>query len=205
MEFELICILITKTSSKLIRQHKYNQYSDEDLIAQFKLKQNNGVIGELYNRYGHLVFGVCLKILKTQQDSEDTTMQIFQHLGEKIAKHQITYLKSWLYQVARNECFMVLRKTGKNKEVEFNENHNDAFDDDANTKEQNDCFESNLAQAMNMLKTEHKMAIELFYDQEKSYVQISEEMRWELKKVKSYIQNAKRNLKLFLQNMCNEK
>ncbi len=196
--------LITKTS-KLIRTHKYNQYSDEDLIALYKRDQNKVIIGELYKRYGHLVFGVCLKILNNKLDSEDTTMQIFQSLGEKLVKYEIKYLKSWLYQVSQNECFMILRKSGKIREVEFNEQQNDTPEDEGAVDIDNECFEKNLTQALEMLKEEHRLAIELFYNQEKSYVQISNEMLWDLKKVKSYIQNAKRNLKLFLQNMCNEK
>ncbi len=189
----------------MIRTHKYNQYSDEDLIAVYKRDQNKVIIGELYKRYGHLVFGVCLKILNNKLDSEDTTMQIFQSLGEKLVKYEIKYLKSWLYQVSQNECFMILRKSGKIREVEFNEQQNDTPEDEGAVDIDNECFEKNLTQALEMLKEEHRLAIELFYNQEKSYVQISNEMLWDLKKVKSYIQNAKRNLKLFLQNMCNEK
>jgi RNA polymerase sigma-70 factor (ECF subfamily) len=68
-----------------------------------------------------------------------------------------------------------------------------------------DCFEVNLVEAMKALKEEQRLSIDLFYKQEKSYVQIAQETQWELNKVKSYIQNAKRNLKILLENMCNGK
>ena len=58
---------------------------------------------------------------------------------------------------------------------------------------------------MKALKEEQRLSLDLFYKQEKSYVQIAQETHWELNKVKSYIQNAKRNLKILLQNMCNGK
>jgi RNA polymerase sigma factor (sigma-70 family) len=187
----------------LLPNHKYSQYSDEDLISFYRLEQNQKIIGEFYARYGHLVFGVCLRIIKNKQDCEDITMQIFQQLGAKLNQHQITYFKSWLYQVTRNECLMVLRKSGKNREVEYNE-HMD-ISNDADPKEKNtECFERNLEAALDELKAEQREAIQLFYEQEKTYAQIAAETNWELNKVKSYIQNAKRNLKILLQNICNE-
>lgn len=188
----------------MLPNHKYSQYTDEDLIALYKLDQNQRAIGEFYARYGHLVFGVCLNILKNKEDCEDLTMQIFQNLGAKLNQHHITYFKSWLYQVAKNECFMHLRKHSKNHEVQFNEQLDVSSNDDSidiNT----DCFENNLEIALNNLKEEQRVAIHLFYQQEKTYAQIAAETSWDLKKVKSFIQNAKRNLKLLLQNMCNEK
>jgi RNA polymerase sigma-70 factor (ECF subfamily) len=162
------------------------------------------VIGELYSRYGHLVFGVCLKIIKNKQDSEDLTMQIFQGLGTKLNQHIINYFKAWIYQVVRNECLMFLRKNGKIREVDFNEQL-DAHEEEEQDIINFDCFEHNLVQALNQLKNEQKQALELFYQQEKSYSQIAEHTNWDIKKVKSYIQNAKRNLKLLLQNICNER
>jgi RNA polymerase sigma-70 factor, ECF subfamily len=183
--------------------NKYNQYTDEDIIVLYQESQNQYLIGELYARYGHLVFGASLKILKNKQDCEDITMHIFENLGAKIIKHQITYFKSWLYQVTRNECLMLLRKYEKNREVEYLEQidiHSESADDLINMH----CFEQNMELALNKLKDEQRLAISLFYHQEKSYTQIAKETTWELSKVKSFIQNAKRNLKILLQNMCHE-
>lgn len=186
--------------------HKYKEYKDEDLIAEYKGNQSQNIIGELYARYGHLVFGVSLKIIKNRQDCEDLTMQVFHKLGNLIDNHDITYFKSWLYQVVRNECFMMLRKTNKITELELNEHTHLTTNDSSETSDINsDCFENNLSLALTVLKNEQRLAIELFYTQEKSYVQIAKETNWELNKVKSFIQNAKRNLKILLQNMCNEK
>ncbi len=189
----------------MLPNHKYNQYTDDDLIAEYKRNQNQQIIGELYARYGHLVFGVCLKIIKNRQDCEDLTMQIFQNIGTKVQQHTITYFKSWLYQLTRNECLMLLRKTKKNPEFELNENIHVLVEQSEQDAINIDCFEVNLVEAMKALKEEQRLSLDLFYKQEKSYVQIAQETHWELNKVKSYIQNAKRNLKILLQKMCNGK
>lgn len=53
--------------------------------------------------------------------------------------------------------------------------------------------------AIHELKEEQKKCIELFYLEQKSYAEITQILQMELKKVKSAIQNGKRNLKIKLE------
>ena len=55
-----------------------------------------------------------------------------------------------------------------------------------------------LAQALENLSEHQHRCIKMFFYQDMSYQQISQETGYDLKKVKSYIQNGKRNLKLYL-------
>lgn len=50
------------------------------------------------------------------------------------------------------------------------------------------------------LKAEQKKCVMLFFLEKKSYNQVNEETGIELKKVKSHIQNGKRNLKMCLES-----
>jgi RNA polymerase sigma-70 factor (ECF subfamily) len=122
-------------------------------------------------------------------------------LEENIKKFDITNFKSWLYRVTVNECFMLLRKQNKIHFHEIEENILiDEVDEDPAI---HDCFEYNLEKGLNQLKVEHQRALLLFYLENKSYIEISKEMSWDLKAVKSHIQNGKRNLKILLQKLCN--
>jgi RNA polymerase sigma-70 factor (ECF subfamily) len=56
----------------------------------------------------------------------------------------------------------------------------------------------NVLRAMENLNPEQKRCIDLLYLQQKSYKEVSELTGYDLKKVKSYIQNGKRNLKIML-------
>jgi RNA polymerase sigma-70 factor (ECF subfamily) len=56
-----------------------------------------------------------------------------------------------------------------------------------------------LEKGIQELPVEQKRCIELFYLQQKCYKEITEITGYEQKKVKSYIQNGKRNLKIYLQ------
>lgn len=55
-----------------------------------------------------------------------------------------------------------------------------------------------LEKALENLNKEQQKCVKLFYIKEKSYIEVAEETGYELKKVKSYIQNGKRNLMLQL-------
>ena len=48
---------------------KHNEKSDEELLLQFQKSGNLDVLGELYARYMHLVYGVSLKYYSNRDDS----------------------------------------------------------------------------------------------------------------------------------------
>jgi len=187
----------------LFTKHTNPNASDEELIQRFCDKNDMEVLGVLYNRYLHLVYGVCLKYLKNKEDSQDAVIQIFEVLLKEVPKHEIRVFKSWLHGVTRNFCLMKLRKEAslKNKETSFsdatfmeNQEELHPLDDvgsENKSKALTDCLES--------LKKEQKQTIELFYYSEQCYKEIATELKIEEKKVKSFIQNGKRNLKLCLE------
>jgi RNA polymerase sigma-70 factor (ECF subfamily) len=182
------------------RLKKYRQCSDEELILLFKEKQDSAFIGILYERYSHLVMGVALKYLKNVEESQDITSKIFEELPTKLAKHSVEFFKSWLYRVTMNEAFQVLRKRG----VEVTTDQFPSLESESLNSEEIQTKEKQLEaleHAIEDLKPEQKKCIQLFYLQEKSYVEIASELNLELMKVKSYIQNGKRNIKLQLEEL----
>ena len=182
----------------LFGRNKYKNASDEDLIALFKKEGSTQVIGLLYERYGHLVMGTCMKYMKNQMDAEDLVMKIFEEIGQKLMRFEVQHFKSWLYQITRNECLMVLRKKTNDLPASLLEQLTDNLEENhlVNEREiQLVLMESKL----NELKEEQRICLELFYLKDKSYTEISEELSIDIKQVKSAIQNGKRNLKLKLE------
>jgi RNA polymerase sigma-70 factor (ECF subfamily) len=182
------------------RLKKYRQCSDEELILLFKEKQDSAFIGILYERYSHLVMGVALKYLKNVEESQDITSKIFEELPTKLAKHSVEFFKSWLYRVTMNEAFQVLRKKG----VEVTTDQFPSLESESLNSEEIQTKEKQLEaleKAIEELKPEQKKCIQLFYLQEKSYAEIAQELNLGLMKVKSYIQNGKRNIKLQLEGL----
>ena len=71
-----------------------------------------------------------------------------------------------------------------------------AEQDLANKQIEKEMLLNQLEKGLEELKEDQKIGIKLFYLESKSYQQIADQTGWDLKKVKSEIQNGKRNLKL---------
>lgn len=81
--------------------------------------------GELYREYAPAIFRFCRRALPTREDAEDATMDIFMKLKDKLVQYdQSRSFTAWLYKVAANHCWDVLRrrKTRQDKETEDVEN-----------------------------------------------------------------------------------
>lgn len=177
-----------------------NQKTDLELIAYYKQSDDLKVLGILYNRYIHLVYGVSLKYLKNPDESQDAAMQVFEKLIESLKKHDIQNFKNWLHVTTRNHCLMELRsrKTrGIKTDADFSLVSAMEFSTSAHHNNESD-IENDLTlmkQCIEKLPEEQKRCIELFYLEQRSYKEVSLLTEFELKKVKSFIQNGKRNIK----------
>ena len=87
---------------------------DNELTQRYRESGELAILGELYNRYTTLVYGVCLQYLKDREESRDAVMQSFENLVSSLREHDVVHVKSWLYVTTRNHCLMQLRaKKGK--------------------------------------------------------------------------------------------
>lgn len=197
---------------KFIKSHSsslnpgYKKLSDEDLINRYQKTLNTELVGKLYIRYTHLVYGVCVKYLKNKQDAEDAVMDIFEKLLTSLLDYDIKNFHSWLYSVSRNHCLMIKRKEKiERQNVSLaGEAYNDEFmemiaalhhNNDISAEEQVE----KVQQALKQLKKEQKRCVELLYLKQRSYKEITAITGYSMKQVKSYIQNGKRNIKLILE------
>jgi RNA polymerase sigma-70 factor (ECF subfamily) len=175
--------------------------TDAELVLLYRKTGDLKVLGELYQKYMDLVYGVCLKYFKESERSKDAVMQIFEELVVKLGKHEVDNFKSWLHQVAKNYCLMQLRTPRNLKTVEIPESlmqseengHLDGMLD----KEEN--FQK-LEYCLTTLSDDQRKAVQLFYMEGKCYKEIVELMGQEWNQVRSFIQNGRRNLKLCMEN-----
>ncbi len=182
---------------------KYQDKSDEELLESFQNSGSLDVLGDLYSRYIHLVYGVSLKYLGNRDDAQDAVMHIFEKLITDLPRHEVQNFKSWLYVLAKNHCLMEIRSRksadrrleGLKIEQEFMESGDEMHPIDKADSPIEDVLKDCIAQ----LKNEQKQCIEMFYYQKLCYQEIAEKLHMEEKKVKSYLQNGKRNLKICLE------
>jgi len=184
---------------KLFRARR-QEADDTSLVVLYQREGNMEVLGQLYARYMELVFGVCLKIFKDKGKAEDAVMGIFEELVVKLKKHDVQNFKSWLHVLARNYCLMQLRKNGKLKVESMDQSFVQIADDEHPVGEEEELGPIEYLQpCLQQLKERQRQCVELFYYQKKSYQEIAELTGAEVGKVRSYIQNGRRNLKICIE------
>jgi RNA polymerase sigma-70 factor (ECF subfamily) len=180
--------------------------SDSDLLSDYFRTRDIEVLGELYGRYMHLVYGVCLNYFKDRERAKDSVIQLFEKLVVEMEKHEVRNFKSWLFVVAKNHCLMELRKTSTGKMISLSDEIGMAGFMEKEVelhpidKEPGEYDAEALNDCIGRLKDEQKTCIRLFYFEDKSYREICSLVNLEEKKVKSFIQNGKRNLKICLES-----
>ncbi len=182
---------------------KHQEISDEKLLEKFIKLGNLDMLGELYSRYMHLVYGVSLKYLNDRDDAQDAVMNIFEKLIDDLPRHEVQNFKSWLYVLTKNHCLMEIRSRkstyrrleGLKIEQEIMESADEMHPIDR----EDDPIGEALKACIERLKSEQKQCIQLFYYKKLCYQEVAEELKMDEKKVKSYLQNGKRNLKICLE------
>jgi len=177
-------------------KEKISEYSEENLLRTFIESGDTLFLGELYRRYIPLVYGLCLKYLNQKEAAQDAVMDIFSVLVEKVPQYEIKNFNTWLYSVAKNHCLHVLRKDKNVSMVNIEDVlvENQAILTLTDKPQSQEEMEA-LSYCMDTLPEEQKRSIQYFFYEEKSYADIVDMTGYALSKVKSYIQNGKRNLK----------
>jgi RNA polymerase sigma-70 factor, ECF subfamily len=192
-----------------IPYRRKKEKSDEELIAEFTSTGDLEVLGNLYSGYMHLVYGVCLKYLKDREESSDAVMYIFEKLIAEIPKQKIENFRSWLHVVTKNYCLMQLRsQKSKNERMKEWINDTVVFMENSTVlhplDEDGPAMDKSLEECIENLKIEQKECIMHFYYENLCYKEIATLMVLDENKVKSHLQNAKRNLKICLEEKNGE-
>ncbi len=187
---------------RFFKANKDKHITDNELIERFVQSGDQKDLATLYLRYAELIYGVCLFYLKDAQRAKDESLELYQSLQEKLPHHQVRNFKSWLHVLTKNHCLALLRKAKHKKNtisLDPSFMHLSASMHPMDEEEKYDAREVLLVECLDKLKVEQKKAIEGFYFEDMSYKQIAQSMGWKLNRVRSLIQNGRRNLKLCIE------
>lgn len=176
--------------------------SDAELLNRYRANRDLNVLGELYQRYMDLVYGVCLKYFKEPDDAQDAVMAVFEELAAKLHLHEVSNFKSWLHTVAKNHCLMKLRSGKRSITTSLSDDFVQSGDA-GHLEEDVWIREENLQQlehCLEQLGADQKRVIKAFYLQQQCYQQIVADTGWDWSRVRSYIQNGRRNLRICMEN-----
>jgi RNA polymerase sigma-70 factor, ECF subfamily len=134
--------------------------------------------GDLYREFAPAIFRFCRRALPTREDAEDATMEIFMKLRDKLGQYDDTRsFSAWLYKVAANHCWDLLRrrKIRQDKETDDLENVPLAHPDPSQLDrmiEQRSSEE--VRRALDKLGSRARMALVMRYYSDMSYDEIAD-------------------------------
>ncbi|GAA4446501.1 sigma-70 family RNA polymerase sigma factor [Nibrella saemangeumensis] len=194
------------------RFRKHQPTTDAEFVAAYQATGDLELLGALYERHMELVYAVCFKYLRDEEESKDAVMQLFEQLVIDLRRHEVQHFRSWLHSIARNYCLMQLRSRRVQVEESIMARQRPEYeadddlpadalqvitdDDDALDLEHN---LNRMDGCLSVLPPEQKRCIELFYLEQKSYADVADQTGYDLKQVKSYLQNGRRNLKICME------
>ena len=75
--------------------------------------------GELYREFSGPLFRFCRRVLPTREDAEDAAMDIMVKLRGKLGQYDASRpFHAWLYRVAANHCWDLLRRRKVRQDLE---------------------------------------------------------------------------------------
>lgn len=186
---------------------KHSTLSDQELLDGYYQSHDNEWLGVLLQRYLLLLFGVCMKYLKKEEESKDAVQQICLKAITYLSSQRVTYFKSWIYMVAKNHCLMQLRGHKEQWTTALDEStkNPEADQDNPGAALEKEVLLELMDASLNELKEEQKRCLTLFYLEHRSYQEISELSGISLLQVKSHIQNGKRNLRIAIEKKLTQK
>lgn len=177
----------------MIKKVQHIEASDSEIISAYKA--GTGDLSELYNRYANLVLGSCLKYFKNKPDADDAVSEIFSLISKKLKTHEVESFKSWLYTVTRNYCIEVLRKNNRQRDKisRAESMYSDLIFHPDNVEDE--ILMAKLGKCIELLPDKQRTVIDMFYFKKITYKEISSKMNISWDKVRSFMQNGRRNLK----------
>ncbi|MEO0732899.1 MAG: sigma-70 family RNA polymerase sigma factor [Bacteroidota bacterium] len=183
--------------------------SDAELLARFQESTKPEDLQPLYERHAELIYALALRYLSTPERAEDAGMEIWAVLLDKLPKHEISNFRSWLQTTVRNHCLMQLRK--EKRDPLRQRSGEGLMQSESLMHLATDSSLSNhpdtrpLYHCLKQLKEEQARCVRLFYLQEgESYQSIANALGLSVGRVRSHLQNGRRNLKICLERRQNE-
>ena len=96
--------------------------TDMELVERIRVDEARA-FAQLYHRYKHRIYAYCYRLLRHPQNAEDATQETFLKIHRSF--HQLENpgsLQTWMFSIARNEAFTILRRARPVEELEKAEN-----------------------------------------------------------------------------------
>jgi RNA polymerase sigma-70 factor, ECF subfamily len=169
--------------------------SDQELLSRIR-SGNDRAFTDLHDKYRRRLLAYCYRLLQDRDAAEDIVQVTFQKAFESLSsldKPELFFY--WLFSIARNEIYVIIRKTRRNGTLHSIEDEEDLWDDEtpfelAVNKEVTEIVQHQLSQ----LKVEYREVLILRQYDKLSYAEIAAITGYTLSSVESRIFKARKAL-----------
>ena len=188
---------------------KEKNQDDQVLIDKFSQTNDQIWLLRLFQKYEHLIYGVCLKYSRDPDWSKDLTAQIYEKLLLKASNLQTNNFNNWLFGVCKNHCIDQLRKQSRKvsalekfKKIQILEEERVEFSPEQRLiiEEEDQKVRLAVESASKELSPQQLTCMDLFYTQRLTYSEISQETGMDIQIIKSHLQNGKRRMRRYISN-----
>jgi len=179
-----------------------NSLSQQDLELLQALKTGQTTaLSKLYDRYGSVVYGLALKILKDAQEAEDLTQEVFVTLWNNNTYNPARgSLSNYLVVMTRSRSLDKLRSRGSRRKFLERWQHTTLPAFTLSASEQIDIWDTSqqVQQALAQLPEQQRKILEMAYYQDLSQSEIAKTLNIPLGTVKTSARQALKKLRKIL-------
>src|SRR5262245_52038061 len=152
---------------------------DEELI-ELVLRRQESALGEIYDRYGRLIYTIALRITGDRETAEEVVQDVFQNVWVAAGGFQpgIGSFSAWLFGIARHRAIDATRskrERARSREQKLDDVPRAADNDVERTVDQS-LLRDAVRKALEELPNNQRQALELAYYGEFTRVEIAEKL-----------------------------
>jgi len=181
------------SSDKMQIKGLNNSMDEKQLVSDFQKNKNADAYEQIYDAYVDSIFSRCLYILGdkdiAEEATQDTMVKVYYALGRFEGRSS---LKTWMYRIATNHCFGVLKKRRELSYEELSE-EGAQFENDENIYETL-ADQSQVTDVLSLLSKDIRAILLLKYVDGYSYQEVAVISQLSPSAVKMRIHRAKQEI-----------
>lgn len=181
-----------------------NSSSNQNQLLDELSKGSERAFTDLYNRYKNVVYSCALKITKSKTLSEEVVQDVFLKIWlKKETLTDIAHFESYIFVVARNHIFSMLKQIAKENTLKSKFNYNDISFDLTDASLEEEQFTSLLNEIIKQLPPQQQKVYRMAKEEDLNYQQIGELLNISAMTAKKHLAQALKFIRIKLTNHIN--
>ncbi len=173
---------------------KMPKYNEGELLEMLR-RQDRKAFNYLYDNYSDALYGVVLKVVRTEETAQDLLQEIFVKIWKNIAQYDASKgrLFTWMLNIARNTSIDYLRVN----RLEIQDIDSSVYAVEQNQSIYDELSGKELREIVSQLKPEQQTLIEMVYWGGYTHEEAAQRLEMPLGTVKTRVRSALRDLRKF--------